>query len=95
MDLFDHLKGVSKKAMFVYVRLTPFRKVGDIKFNSNAFDMYVKPGFKLIHTVYHNSNKSQRKKVELLYNKLWKQFCSQPRSTPNRIVHAIVGECET
>ncbi len=91
LNLKEHLQMISKKAMFVYFRLTPFRKVRDMKFNSNAFTIYIKPYFKLLHTVYHNSKTAQKRKVEIMYNKLWKMYCSLPRSTPNRILHAIIG----
>ena len=47
--------------MLVNLRVTPFRKFGDIQFNSNAFSIYFKPNFKLFHTFYHQSNQDQKK----------------------------------
>ena len=46
------LLAINKKAIFCIIKLTPFRKKGNLRFNSNLFELFVKPSFRLTSALY-------------------------------------------
>jgi hypothetical protein len=73
-------------------RLFPILKLENNKLNLNLFRVFIDPLFRLLCSIYEFINDTAKKKISLLYRKIFKRFMRLPYRTPNKIISTLIGD---
>lgn len=79
----SHIESIKPKMRAICASLTVLRVKGNLKFNSNLFELYLQPQFRLLAQLFVLGKNREKKEVVKLYKLYWKKMCCLPRSTPN------------
>lgn len=90
----EHLRAIQKKIDFLNIRLTPVRRVGDLKYSSNLFICFILPLYRLSWPLVRIISEGEREQFFRHLRRNYRKFCCLPYTTPTRVVDLLIGKVE-
>lgn len=92
LDLKDHLKQINRKAGHICNKLYGLRRLDNLKLNTNLFNIFIAPHYRLAMTLYARQSAAASAKVDS-HMRVWlKKFACIPINTASHTFELIAGD---